>query len=75
MAIGPHHKANPPQTLSVEPENIEDVLRETPAESGASTPHSVMETDLLISAAQLLVSCTNTPPTINTVTWHTLAAL
>ena len=43
----------------------------TPAESGASTPQSVMETDPLISAQQLLVSCTNTLLSLNTVTWHT----
>lgn len=43
----------------------------TPAESGASTPQSVMETDPLISAIRLLVACTNTLLSINTVTWHT----
>lgn len=33
----------------------------TPAESGASTQQSVMETEPLISAIRLLVACTNTP--------------
>ena len=47
----------------------------TPAESGASTPQSVMETDPLISAMWLLVACTNTRLSINTVTWHTHALL
>lgn len=43
----------------------------TPAESGASTPQSVMETDPLISVIWLLVVHTKTLVSINTVTWRT----
>lgn len=71
----PHHKANPPHetlTLSWKSGNSEDNQgRGTPAESGAPTTQSVMETDLPISAVQLLAACANTLPSINTVTWHT----
>lgn len=71
----PHHKANPPHetlTLSWKSGNSEDnQQRGTPAESGAPTTQSVMETDLPISAVRLLAACANTLPSINTVTWHT----
>lgn len=71
----PHHKANPPHetlTLSWKSGNSEDNQgRGTPAESGAPTTQSVMESDLPISAVQLLAACANTLPSINTVPWHT----
>lgn len=42
-----------------------------PAESGAPTTQSVMESDPPLSAVRLPMACANTLPSINTVTRHT----
>lgn len=46
-----------------------------PAESGAPTTQSVMESDPPLSAVRLPTACANTLPSINTVTRHTHAPL
>lgn len=75
LVIRTHHKANPPQDTQHSTREHRGHSWGTPAESGASTPQSVMETNLLISAIWLLAVYTNTLVSNNTITWHTHALL
>lgn len=82
VALGRPHSITRQSLLSWNADTLLEVLEQpgqpeaggsggTPAESGAPTTQSVMETDPPLSAVQLPTACANTLPSINTVTWHT----